>query len=342
MKLDGFDYELPERLIAQAPLEKRDASRMLVYHRDSGITEHRVFSDIGEFIQSGDCLVINETKVFRARLHGMREGTGGAIEFLLLRKGDASGKTWQAIARPAKRALPGRHFAFGEGLSCEVLSAGEEGIRTIRFDCEGDLDEKISALGEVPLPPYIHSKNPDLERYNTVYATQTGSAAAPTAGLHFTPELLDKLSAGGVDIARILLHVGLGTFRPVKEEEIEEHVMHTEHYEVTKQAAGQINKARAGGHRIVAVGTTCVRTLESAADDGGFVHEAAGETGIFIYPGYKFKAVDALLTNFHLPKSTLIMLVSAFMGREEALEMYKEAVRLEYRFYSFGDCCLIL
>ena len=340
MNTSDFMYDLPERLIAQTPVEPRDSSRLMVCHREGGDIEHRIFHDIIDYLNPGDALVINETRVIPARLYGVKEETGGAIEFLLLKRIDIN--TWQVILKPGRRAKPGARFTFGDGqLRAEILSVDEGGMRTVRFEYEGVFEEILDRLGEMPLPPYIHERLENRERYQTVYAKEEGSAAAPTAGLHFTPELLDRIRAKGVDVVPVLLHVGLGTFRPVKEEHIEDHEMHTEHWEITPEAADRINAARANGHRIVCVGTTSVRTLESASTDDGIVHAGSGDTSIFLYPGYKYKAVDALITNFHLPGSTLVMLVSAFMGRENALSAYKEAVEKEYRFFSFGDAMFI-
>lgn len=341
MNTSDFMYDLPERLIAQTPVEPRDSSRLMVCRREGGQAEHRIFHDVTEYLNAGDVLVINETRVIPARLYGVKEDTGGAIEFLLLKRHDIN--TWQVILKPGRRAKPGARFAFGEGkLRAEVLSVDEGGMRTVRFEYDGVFEEILDELGEMPLPPYIHERLEDRERYQTVYAREEGSAAAPTAGLHFTPELLERIRQKGIDIVPVLLHVGLGTFRPVKEEHIEDHEMHTEHWEITPESASRINAARANGGRIVCVGTTSVRTLESASTDDGVVHAGSGDTGIFIYPGYHYKAVDALITNFHLPGSTLLMLVSAFMGREHALAVYKEAVEKEYRFFSFGDAMLII
>lgn len=334
-------YDLPERLIAQTPVEPRDSSRLMVCSRDgSQPIEHRVFRDITEYLRPGDALVINQTRVIPARLYGTREDTGGAIEFLLLRR--VAMDTWQVILKPGRRAKPGARFEFGGGmLHAQVLSIDEGGMRTVRFEYEGVFEEILDELGEMPLPPYIHERLENRERYQTVYAREEGSAAAPTAGLHFTPELLERIGNMGVDIVPVLLHVGLGTFRPVKEERIEDHEMHTEHWEITPDSAARINAARERGGRIVCVGTTSVRTLESAAGEDGIVRAGGGETSIFIYPGYRYRAVDALITNFHLPGSTLLMLVSAFMGRENALAAYREAVEREYRFFSFGDAMFI-
>lgn len=340
MKVSDFDYELPEELIAQTPLEKRDESRLLVYHRISKQAEHKVFKDIVEYLNPGDCLVINDTKVLPARLLGEREDTGGKMEFVLLHR--ESDDTWRVLVKPGKRAHIGARFTFGNGLlKAEVLSATEEGGRIVRFFFEGVFEEVLDQVGIMPLPPYIHEELKDKNRYQTVYAKYEGSAAAPTAGLHFTPELLKQLEAKGVSIARVTLHVGIGTFRPVKVENILEHTMHKEVYEITDRAVQQINGAKASGKRVIAVGTTSLRTLETVADDNGIVHSGSGETGIFIYPGYRFKVIDALITNFHLPKSTLLMLVSALVGREEILGVYREAISQRYRFFSFGDAMFI-
>ena len=341
MKTSDFDYDLPEELIAQTPVEPRDHSRLLVYHRSNGQTEHKHFYDIIDYLNPGDALVINETKVIPARLLGVKEDTGVPVEVLLLRRRNAT--DWEALVRPGRRLRPGTFCSFGEGLLlCEVLDNVEEiGGRIVRFHCEGVFEEVLDRLGEMPLPPYIHEKLQDANRYQTVYAKQEGSAAAPTAGLHFTPELLDRIRAKGITVVPVLLHVGLGTFRPVKVENAEEHVMHSEFCQVTPEAADALNSIRAAGGRIVCVGTTSVRTLETMADDEGVIHPGARDTAIFIYPGVKIKAVDALITNFHLPQSTLLMLVSALTGREEALRVYREAVQERYRFFSFGDAMFI-
>ncbi|MDR3051592.1 MAG: tRNA preQ1(34) S-adenosylmethionine ribosyltransferase-isomerase QueA [Oscillospiraceae bacterium] len=335
-----FYYHLPPELIAQKPTGERDASRLLVYDRGDKTMAHRHFGDILDYLRPGDALVLNETRVIPARLHGVRRGTGAGVEFLLLRR--VQGEDWQTLARPGKKARVGDVFDFGAGLSATVTALEADGVRVARFACPGPLEEALAEVGETPLPPYITEKLRDPERYQTVYARQSGSAAAPTAGLHFTPRLLDAIRAKGVHIVPILLHVGLGTFRPVKEDDALRHRMHSEYYEVTQEAAHRINAARAAGGRVFAVGTTSVRTLETVADAGGALRAQAGFTDIFIYPGYRFKAVDALITNFHLPESTLLMLVSAWMGREEALAMYEEAVRRQYLFFSLGDACLIL
>ena len=341
MKTSDFDYELPEELIAQTPVEPRDHSRLLVYHRLDRRIEHRHFYDIAEYLNPGDALVINETKVIPARLLGVKEDTGVPVEILLLRRRDAT--DWEALVRPGRRLKPGTFCSFGDGLlRAEILGNVEEiGGRTVRFHYEGVFEEILDRLGEMPLPPYIHEKLQDASRYQTVYAREEGSAAAPTAGLHFTPELLDRIREKGVEVVPVLLHVGLGTFRPVKEEEAENHVMHSEFCRVTPEAAEKLNSLRAAGGRIVCVGTTSVRTLETMSTPDGLVHPGARDTAIFIMPGTKIKAVDALITNFHLPQSTLLMLVSALMGREEALRVYREAVKERYRFFSFGDAMLI-
>ena len=338
MKLSDFMYDLPEERIAQTPVEPRDHSRLMVLHRGTGAIEHRHFYDIVDYLNPGDCLVINETKVIPARLYGERP-TGGACEVLLLKQ--LGPKRWETLVRPGKKLKPGAEVLFGDGrLKCRVLESTDVGGRVVEFECEGSFEAALDALGEMPLPPYIHEKLENPGRYQTVYAKQDGSAAAPTAGLHFTPELLEKIRAKGVDVVPVLLHVGLGTFRPVKAENIEEHEMHSEYFEVSEDAAARVNAARARGNRVIAVGTTSVRTLESAAEDGSLVAKR-GDTNIFIKPGYRFQLVDALITNFHLPGSTLIMLVSALYDRERILDAYKIAVDMEYRFFSFGDAMLI-
>jgi len=341
LKVSDFDYDLPEELIAQHPAQKRDMSRLLVYNRKTTEVQHRIFKDVGEYLKEGDCLVINDTRVLPARLYGEREDSGGSIEFLLLeRLGD---HRWEVLVKPGKRAKIGTRFIFGNGLlRAKVLDIGEEGERIVEFEYTGIFEEILDRIGNVPLPPYIHEDLKDKSRYQTVYAQHPGSAAAPTAGLHFTTELLDELKQKGINIAKVTLHVGLGTFRPVKAEVVEEHSMHAETYFVSPETADIINSCREKGGRIVAVGTTSVRTLESASDDNGIIHPGQGKTDIFIYPGYRFKGVDVLITNFHLPKSTLIMLVSAFMGREETLRVYNIAVKERYRFFSFGDAMMII
>ena len=340
MNTSDFMYDLPERLIAQTPVEPRDSSRLMVCHREGGDIEHRIFHDIIDYLNPGDALVINETRVIPARLYGVKEETGGAIEFLLLKAHRHKYVAGHTEARPQSQA--GARFTFGDGqLRAEMLSVDEGGMRTVRFEYEGVFEELLDRLGEMPLPPYIHERLENRERYQTVYAKEEGSAAAPTAGLHFTPELLDRIRAKGIDVVPVLLHVGLGTFRPVKEEHIEDHEMHTEHWEITPEAADRINAARANGHRIVCVGTTSVRTLGERLDRRRHSPRRQRRYQHIHIPGYKYKAVDALITNFHLPGSTLVMLVSAFMGRENALSAYKEAVEKEYRFFSFGDAMFI-
>ncbi len=341
-KTSDFDYHLPEELIAQHPLEQRDTSRLLVYDRKSGVVDHRVFHDVLKYLNPGDALVLNDTRVIPARIVGVKPDTGGKIEFLLLNR--VEGDTWLALSKPAKRAAPGVVFEFGGGrLKARVLEVLPEGMRRIKLIYDGVFEEALDAIGTMPLPPYIHERLNDPERYQTVYARERGSAAAPTAGLHFTPELLRQIEAKGVKVVRVLLHVGLGTFRPVAVENVAEHKMHSEYYEITPVAADTINTTRAVGGRIVAVGTTSARTLETATGEDGVVHAGTGWTDIFITPGYRFKAVDALITNFHLPRSTLLMMVSALAGsREEMLRVYKIAVQERYRFFSFGDAMMIL
>lgn len=340
MNLSDFDYELPEELIAQDPLEKRDSSRLMILDRESGRIRHAVFSDIENELHAGDCLVVNNTRVIPARLHGVKEDTGAHVEILLLKRtGD---KSWETLVRPGKKLREGARVVIGDGLlKAEIEKTLPDGNRIVRFEYEGIFEELLDRLGEMPLPPYITHQLKDKNRYQTVYARHDGSAAAPTAGLHFTTELLGRLREKGVRIAEITLHVGLGTFRPVKTEKVEEHEMHSEYYEISEEAAELINSTRKAGGRIIAVGTTSVRTLESAAAEDGSLKACSGWTEIFIYPGYRFKLIDALITNFHLPKSTLIMLVSALAGRENVLAAYEEAVRERYRFFSFGDAMLI-
>ena len=341
MLTKDFYYELPRELIAQTPIEKRDGSRLLVWNREDRKLEDRHFSDLPSFLRPGDILVRNNTRVIPARLYGTREDTGGCMEFLLLRR--MEGDRWECLTRPAKRAVPGRRYRISDELSATILERTEiDGGRIIELEYDGIFEEILDRAGQVPLPPYITERLEDSERYQTVYAKIRGSAAAPTAGLHFTEPLLKQIRELGVGIVDVLLHVGLGTFRPVGEERIEDHRMHSEYYEVSKDAADRINMARCAGGRIVAVGTTSTRTLESVTDEAGTVHPGSGWTEIFISPGYRFRAVDALITNFHLPESTLLMLVSAFMGREEALAAYAHAVEKRYRFFSFGDAMLIL
>lgn len=340
MKTSDFFYELPEELIAQTPAEPRDSSRLMVVHRDTGEIEHRVFRNVIDYLNPEDVLVVNHTRVIPARLYGAKEGSGGAIEFLLLRRLNLT--DWEVILKPGKKAKPGARFVFGNGeLKAEILQVAEDGGRTVRFFWEGVFEEVLERLGNMPLPPYIHEKLQDPTRYQTVYAKVDGSAAAPTAGLHFTPELLEAIRGKGVDIVPVLLHVGLGTFRPVKEEDVENHHMHSEYYEVTEEQAQRINAARKRGGRVVCVGTTSVRTLETVCDENGVIRPGNGFTQIFIRPGVPVRAVDALITNFHLPGSTLLMLISALMGRETALAAYELAVKERYRFFSFGDAMLI-
>ncbi len=335
-----FYFELPEELIAQDPLADRSGSRMLMLDKTDGRIEHHIFKEIVDYLRPGDCLVLNNTKVLPARLSGRRENTGGSIEVLLLkRKGD---DVWETLVKPGRKAKPGTRILFGDGcLQAEVLDVVEDGNRLIRFSYEGIFEEVLDRLGEMPLPPYITHKLQDKNRYQTVYARYEGSAAAPTAGLHFTKELLQKIADKGVDIAYVTLHVGLGTFRPVKADNILEHHMHAEYYQVTEEAAGKINRAKASGGRVICVGTTSCRTVESAAGDDGTLKAGCGNTEIFIYPGYRFKVLDCLITNFHLPESTLVMLVSALAGREHVLHAYEEAIRLKYRFFSFGDAMFL-
>lgn len=338
MNKSDFYYNLPEELIAQTPVEPRDHSRMLVYDRETGEIEHKHFYDIIDYLKAGDVLVINNTKVLPARIYGVKEGTGAKIEFLLHKRIRLD--EWEVLVKPAKKATVGAVIRFSDELTATVTGYIGEGLRTVRFSYDGVFEDILSRVGEMPLPHYIHERLSDGTRYQTVYARESGSSAAPTAGLHFTPELLQKIKDKGVEVVKVLLHVGLGTFRPVKAENILDHKMHSEYYCVTPEAAAAVNKAKAEGRRVIAVGTTSVRTLESAWHDGKLNAES-GETSIFIYPPYKFKAVDALITNFHLPESTLIMLVSAFIGRENALKMYECAVENKYRFFSFGDATFL-
>lgn len=341
MKLSDFNYNLPEELIAQDPLEKRDNSRLMVLHRDTGEIEHKHFYDVIEYLNPGDCLVINNTKVIPARLMGVKEGTGASIEVLLLKRKEE--KVWETLVKPGKKARPGARISFGDGrLVGEVTDVVEEGNRLIRFEYEGIFEEILDQLGQMPLPPYITHQLQDRNRYQTVYAKYDGSAAAPTAGLHFTEKLLDKIQKKGIRIARVTLHVGLGTFRPVKEENVLEHHMHSEFYIVDEEAATIINETKAAGGRVISVGTTSTRTLETVAEPDGHIPVRSGWTDIFIYTGYRFRAVDCLITNFHLPESTLIMLVSALADRETILQAYETAVEEKYRFFSFGDAMLIL
>lgn len=343
MKTSDFYYDLPKELIAQDPLADRSSSRLMCLNRKTGEISHRHFYEIADYLNSGDTLVINNTKVIPARLIGQKEGTGAVIEVLLLNRVKDRASTWETLVRPGKKCRPGTRISFGEGLlTGEVTDIVEEGNRYVRFEYDGVFEEILDRLGEMPLPPYITHTLQDKTRYNTVYAKFDGSAAAPTAGLHFTQKLLDQIRNNGVNVAPLTLHVGLGTFRPVKVEDVTQHHMHTEHCMITEETAGLINRTHASGHRVIAVGTTSCRTLESMADEDGTVRSGEMDTGIFIYPGYRFRVMDALITNFHLPESTLIMLVSAFAGRERVLEAYREAVKERYRFFSFGDAMLII
>ena len=339
MKRQDFYYDLPEELIAQDPLKDRSSSRLLVLDKESGAVSHHVFREITDYLEAGDCLVINDTKVIPARLIGSKIGTDAKIEILLLKRRENN--VWETLVKPGKKAKIGTKIRFGEGLLVgEVIDVVEEGNRLIQFTFEGIFEEILDQLGQMPLPPYITHQLEDKDRYNTVYAEHSGSAAAPTAGLHFTPELLEEIQKKGVDVARVTLHVGLGTFRPVKVDEITDHHMHSEFYQIDAQAAEKINRAKENGHRVICVGTTSCRTIESAADENGRLEAKSGWTEIFIYPGYHFKVLDCLITNFHLPESTLIMLVSALAGREHVLAAYEEAVKERYRFFSFGDAML--
>lgn len=340
MKTSDFYYDLPEELIAQDPLEDRSSSRLLVLNKKTGETEHHVFKDIINYLNPGDCLVINDTKVIPARLIGERVGTGAKIEVLLLKRREND--TWETLVKPGRKMKVGSKVSFGDGLLIgEVVDVVEEGNRLIRFHYEGIFEEILDQLGQMPLPPYITHQLKERNRYNTVYATHEGSAAAPTAGLHFTPQLLEEIQNKGIEIARVTLHVGLGTFRPVKVEEVTEHHMHSEFYQIDEEAAKKINHAKENRGRVICVGTTSCRTIESAADENGRLKACSGWTEIFIYPGYQFKILDCLITNFHLPESTLIMLVSALAGRDHVLAAYEEAVREKYRFFSFGDAMFI-
>ena len=340
LRKSDFYFDLPPELIAQDPLEERASSRLLMLDKKTGKMEHHIFHEITAYLSPGDCLVLNNTKVIPARLLGVREDTGAAVEILLLKRREHD--VWETLVNPGKKARPGMKLSFGGALlQAEVLEVVEEGNRLIQFRYDGIFEEVLDKLGEMPLPPYITHKLQDKNRYQTVYAKYEGSAAAPTAGLHFTKELLAEIEEKGIDIAYVTLHVGLGTFRPVKAENILEHHMHSEYYEVTKEAAEKINRAKENGHRVICVGTTSCRTIESAADENGKLRECCGNTQIFIYPGYSFRVLDALITNFHLPESTLVMLVSALAGREHVLAAYEEAIREKYRFFSFGDAMFI-
>ena len=339
MDLKEFYYDLPEELIAQVPIQKRDESRLMVLDRKKQTIQHKIFKDILEYLKPGDCLVRNNTKVIPARIYGKKE-TGANVEFLLLN--NIEGDIWEAIVRPGNKLHIGTKVSFGEGLlDAEILEVMEGGTRKVKFTYNGIFNEILDKIGLMPLPPYIHEELKEKDRYQTVYAKYQGSAAAPTAGLHFTEELLEKIKAKGVEIANVTLHVGIGTFRPVKVEKIEEHHMHSEHYYIKKEDAEKINNAKKNGGRIISVGTTSCRVLESIANENGLVQETEGDTSIFIYPGYKFKCIDALITNFHLPESTLLMLVSALAGKDYIMKAYKEAVEQKYRFFSFGDAMFI-
>ena len=341
MKTSDFYYDLPEELIAQTPVEPRDSSRMLVMDRKTGALEHRHFYDIIDYLNEGDCLIVNDSRVLPARIFGTKEGTGAQVEFLLLRQ--IENKRWETLTKPGKKAKIGTKFIFGDGLMTAVVTdVTDEGNRIVDFECEDSIYEVLDKLGQMPLPPYIHEKLKDKERYQTVYSRELGSAAAPTAGLHFTKELMEKVRAKGVNIGYVTLHVGLGTFRPVKVDDVTKHHMHSEHYEIPEETARLINETKRNGKRVIAVGTTSCRTLESVAKKEGCVCPSEGWTDIFIYPGFEFRVLDGLITNFHLPESTLIMLVSAFAGFDNVMNAYKTAVEERYRFFSFGDCTLIL
>lgn len=340
MKVSDFNYYLPEELIAQTPIQKRDESRLMVLDKTNKTIEHKVFKDILDYLKPGDCLVRNNTKVIPARLYGIKEDTGVNVEFLLLKR--IEGDIWEVMVHPGRRLKKGTVVTFGDGLlKAEILEQMDNGNRKVEFKYNGIFNEILDQIGLMPLPPYIKERLKDKDRYQTVYAKYEGSAAAPTAGLHFTDELLKKIKAKGVEIANVTLHVGIGTFRPVKVENIEEHDMHSEHYYIKQEDADKINNARKNGGRIISVGTTSCRVLESVADENGFVKEVEGDTSIFIYPGYKFKCIDCLITNFHLPESTLIMLVSTLAGKEFVMSAYEEAVKEKYRFFSFGDAMFI-
>ena len=341
MKTSDFNFDLPQELIAQDPLEDRSSSRLMVLNKESGEIAHRIFHDITEYLHPGDCLVINDTKVIPARLIGTKEDTGAHIEILLLKRKEND--VWETLVKPGKKCRPGARVVFGNGeLKAEIVDVLEDGNRLVHFEYEGIFEEVLDRLGQMPLPPYITHKLQDKNRYQTVYAKYEGSAAAPTAGLHFTKELLKQIEDMGVNIARVTLHVGLGTFRPVKVENVLEHHMHSEYYTISEEEAQKINQAKASGHRVISVGTTSCRALESAASEDGVLHGVSGWTDIFIYPGYQFKIIDGLITNFHLPESTLLMLVSAFAGKEHILAAYEEAVKEKYRFFSFGDAMILI
>lgn len=341
MKTSDFYYDLPEELIAQTPLEPRDSSRLMVLHKKTGEIEHRHFYDILDYLNEGDCLIMNDSRVLPARIYGVKDETNANVEFLLLNC--IEGKKWEALAKPGKRAKIGTSFSFGDGLMhCKVIDILDDGNRILEFECEGNFYENLDKLGQMPLPPYIHEKLKDKERYQTVYSREIGSAAAPTAGLHFTKELMKKAQEKGVKIGFVTLHVGLGTFRPVKVDDVTKHKMHSEHYDMSEETATLINETHRNGGRVFCVGTTSCRTVESVAKREGEIKASDGMTDIFIYPGFEFKAMDCLITNFHLPESTLIMLVSAFAGYDNIMNAYKTAVAEKYRFFSFGDAMLIV
>lgn len=340
MKVSDFNYNLPKELIAQVPIKNRDQSRLMVLDRKNKTIENKIFKDIIDYLEPGDCLVRNNTKVIPARLYGVKEETGANVEFILLKR--IEGDIWEVMVKPGKKLMPGARVNFGNGaLKAEILEKLDGGNRKVKFEYSGIFNEILNEIGLMPLPPYIHEKLKEKDRYQTVYAKYEGSAAAPTAGLHFTDKLFEKLKEKGVEVANVTLHVGIGTFRPVKVENIEEHDMHSEHFYIKAEDAEKINKAKKEGHRVIAVGTTSCRVLESIADENGYVKEVEGDTSIFIYPGYKFKCLDALITNFHLPESTLIMLVSALAGKDFIMQAYEEAVKEQYKFFSFGDAMFI-
>ena len=341
MKTSDFFYELPQELIAQTPVEPRNASRLMVLNKENGAVEHRIFKDLTDYLNEGDCLILNDTRVIPARIFGIKKDTGAVVEFLLLKQ--LENNCWECLCKPGKRAKTGTEFVFAEGLvDCTVTDVTDDGNRIISFNCDRkEIYNILDKIGKMPLPPYITEELKNGERYQTVYSKELGSAAAPTAGLHFTKEMLNEIKAKGVNIGYVTLHVGLGTFRPVKVDDVEEHKMHSEHYQLSKETAELINKTKQSGKRVISVGTTSTRTLESVATKYGCIKEDEGDTSIFIYPGYKFKCIDALITNFHLPESTLIMLVSAFAGYDNVMNAYKTAVKEKYRFFSFGDAMFI-
>lgn len=341
MKTSDFFYELPQELIAQTPVEPRDSSRLMILNRKNGNVEHKIFHDLIDYLNPGDCLILNDTRVIPARIYGTKKETGAYVEFLLLKQSENN--VWECLCKPGKRAKPGTKFTFGDGLvDCEVLDITDDGNRIIKFDCDSkEIYNILDKIGKMPLPPYITEELKNGERYQTVYSKELGSAAAPTAGLHFTNEMLDKIKSKGVQIGYVTLHVGLGTFRPVKVDDVTNHKMHSEHYHISKETADLINQTKAAGKRVISVGTTSTRTLESVAVKNGCICEDEDDTSIFIYPGYKFKCIDALITNFHLPESTLIMLISAFAGYDNVMNAYNIAVREKYRFFSFGDAMFI-